>query len=66
MKCWYKSKTIILNAAIAGLVALEASSGMLQPYLPANFYVIVAVGLPVVNAVLRVLTTQPITNVRPE
>ena len=62
-KCWWKSKTIILNAVAAGLVALEAGTGMLQPYLPANFYTIMAVGLPVLNAILRVITTQPIRNV---
>lgn len=62
-KCWWKSKTIILNAVAAGLVALEAGTGMLQPYLPANFYTIMAVGLPVLNAILRVVTTQPIRNV---
>ena len=59
-KPWYKSKTIILNAVAAGLVALEAGTGMMQPYLPANFYAIVAVGLPVLNAILRVITTQGI------
>ena len=59
-KPWYKSKTLILNAVAAGLVALEAGTGMMQPYLPANFYIIVAVGLPVLNAILRVVTTQGI------
>ena len=59
-KPWYKSKTLILNAVAAGLVALEAGTGMMQPYLPANFYAIVAVGLPVLNAILRVITTQGI------
>ena len=59
-KPWYKSKTLILNAVAAGLVALEAGTGMMQPYLPANFYAIVAVGLPVLNAILRIITTQGI------
>ena len=57
MKPWYTSKTIIVNAIVAAMVALEAGTGLLQPYLPGNFYVIIAVGLPVVNAVLRVITT---------
>ena len=57
MKPWYQSKTIIVNAIVAALVALEAGTGLLQPYLPGNFYAIIAVGLPVVNAVLRVITT---------
>jgi hypothetical protein len=58
MKAWYLSKTLWVNALIAALATLEASTGLLQPFLPANFYTIVAVGLPVVNAVLRIVTTQ--------
>ncbi len=58
MKNWYKSKTLIVNAVAAGLVTLEASTGALQPFLPADFYTLVALGLPIVNAVLRVVTTQ--------
>lgn len=58
MKAWYQSKTLWVNAIVAGLAALEAGTGILQPLLPANFYAIVAVGLPVVNAVLRIVTTQ--------
>lgn len=61
MKKWYKSRTILLNALIAALVALEAVTGFLQPVLPANFYTLVAVGLPVLNAVLRVITSQPVS-----
>lgn len=57
MKPWYTSKTIIVNAIVAAMVALEAGTGLLQPYLPGNFYAIIAVVLPVVNAVLRVITT---------
>lgn len=57
-KPWWKSKTLILNAAAAGLVTLEASTGLLQPLLPVNFYSAIAVALPVLNAMLRVVTTQ--------
>jgi len=60
MKKWYQSKTIVVNAIVAALVALEAGTGLLQQFLPANFYAMVAVGLPVVNAILRVVTSQPI------
>ena len=60
MKPWYKSKTIIVNALVAALVTLEAGTGLLQPYLSGNFYAIIAVGLPVVNAVLRVITTTAV------
>ena len=61
MKPWYTSKTIIVNAIVAAMVALEAGTGLLQPHLPGNFYAIIAVGLPVVNAVLRVITATALT-----
>ena len=61
MKPWYMSKTIIVNAIVAALVALEAGTGLLQPYLPGNFYTLMAVGLPVVNAILRVITKTALT-----
>ncbi|MCG8991464.1 hypothetical protein LH427_04795 [Laribacter hongkongensis] len=57
-KRWFTSKTLWLNAVAAGLVALEAGWGMLQPMLPVNFYTLMAVVLPVANATLRVLTSQ--------
>lgn len=59
-KNWWESKTLIVNAAAAGLVALEASTGVLKPILGDQFYMIMAGVLPVVNAVLRVVTTQPV------
>lgn len=58
MKPWYRSKTILVNMAAAGLVALEAVFGLLQPHLPVNFYTALAVALPVVNAMLRVITSE--------
>lgn len=58
MKPWWQSKTLWLNAIAAGLVALESGTGRLQPSLPVNFYTLLAVGLPVINAWLRVITTQ--------
>ncbi len=60
-KPWWRSRTIIVNAVVAGLVALEASSGLLQQVLPVNFYTAVAVGLPVINAWLRVITTSGVS-----
>jgi hypothetical protein len=60
MKPWYKSKTILFNTFMAALVALEAVSGLLQPLLPVNVYTAIAVSLPVVNAILRVITSQGI------
>lgn len=57
-KPWYRSKTLWVNALAAGLVALEASFGLAQPLLPVNIYMIVAVALPVINSVLRAVTTK--------
>lgn len=57
-KAWWKSRTLWINAVAAMLVALEASTGMLQPILPVNLYTALAVGLPIANAFLRVVTTS--------
>ena len=58
MKSWWKSKTLWVNIIVAILASLEATTGLLQPYLPEHWYVVVAVGLPVINVVLRIVTTQ--------
>ena len=47
MKPWYKSRTLIVNAAVAALAAFELVSGLLQPFLSVNVFTAVAVGLPV-------------------
>lgn len=59
-KAWYKSKSLWVNAVVAGLVALEAVTGLLQPYVGDAFYAAIAVALPIVNAMLRVITTEGI------
>lgn len=64
-KRWWRSRTLQVNALVAALLALEAGTGLLQPLLPVNIYTAVAVGLPVINAVLRVVTSQALT-ARPE
>lgn len=58
MKKWYQSKTLWVNAIAAMLVALEGVFGVLQPYLPVDFYAALAVVLPIVNALLRVVTSK--------
>ena len=47
MKPWYKSRTLIVNTAVAALAAFELVSGLLQPFLPVNVFTAIAVGLPV-------------------
>lgn len=59
-KVWWKSRTLWANAVVGALVALEAKTDLLQPFLPVNFYSAVAVGLPVLNAMLRVITSTGI------
>lgn len=59
-KPWYKSRTLWVNSFAAVLVAVEASMQLIQPHIPVNFYAVVAVVLPVVNAALRVITTSPL------
>lgn len=57
VKPWWHSRTLWLNIAAAGLMALEGVWGVLQPMLPFNFWTGMSVALPVLNAMLRVLTS---------
>lgn len=59
-KPWNRSRMLWVNGVAAALVALEANTGLLQPILPVNFYAAIAVALPVINALLRVVTSQPL------
>jgi hypothetical protein len=60
MKKWWKSKTIWFNLIMSALVALEASISQLSALVPANWYAIIAVILPVGNAMLRIISTTGI------
>ncbi|MDZ4378778.1 MAG: hypothetical protein U0973_11555 [Xanthomonadaceae bacterium] len=53
-----RSWTLWINLAAAALVALQAGMDLLEQVLSARLYLGVALVLPMVNAVLRVLTTQ--------
>lgn len=64
MKKWKKSKTLVFNAAMSLLTVVELKLHLLQPYLPENYFVIVAIAVPAVNIFLRTVTTQPITFTR--
>lgn len=61
MKKWYRSKTIIFNAAVAALAALESVTGVLEPFIGHTFYAALCVLLPVGNAVLRIISSEAIT-----
>ena len=61
-KPWWRSRTLWFNALCAALAAAQAGYGLLQPLLPVNAYAVLAFALPLGNAVLRVRTTQPLSN----
>lgn len=57
-KPWWQSKIIWFNAGVAGLAALEANVGLVQPYVPGNIYGWGVMLLTCGNAILRFVTTQ--------
>ena len=57
-KPWWTSKTLWFNALVAALATLEASSGLIQPYVPGNIYGWALMLLTVGNSVLRIVTAQ--------
>lgn len=59
-KPWWKSRTLWLNAAVLAFAALEAGLQVLQPLLPVNVFTLVALVLPVLNMVLRTVTTTAV------
>lgn len=61
LKGAFKSKTLWFNAIVAGMAALEPVFGTLQAFLPGNVYAYISVVLAVGNAILRVITTQPLS-----
>lgn len=61
MKPWWRSRTLWLNAIAVALIALEARFELLQPLLPVNVYALFATALPVVNAVLRLITSTALS-----
>jgi hypothetical protein len=64
MKAWItriiKSKTMMFNLLVAIMGVGEAAFGFLQPYIAGNIFGWGMAILTVGNAILRVLTTQPL------
>lgn len=60
-KPWYCSKTLWLNIVVVMLAVAESHFNLLQPVLPVNFYAAVAFFLPVLNAALRLITSQALS-----
>lgn len=59
-KAWWKSRTLWLNALVLLLATAESQLGVLREALPVNLYALIAIGLPVLNMLLRVVTTAPL------
>ncbi|MGO1000854.1 DUF7940 domain-containing protein [Lysobacter sp. CA196] len=57
-KPWHRSWTLWVNLLAAVLVALESGLDVLRQIVPGDFYLYVALVLPLVNAALRVVTSQ--------
>lgn len=59
-KKWWKSKTLWLNAAFAGLTVMEANLSMLQSVIGPHAYLVLAGLVAGGNMILRTLTTEGI------
>lgn len=56
-----KSKTIWFSIALAVLGVVEMQLGQFQQYMPPWGYGLLTIGISVCVAVLRVVTTQPLS-----
>ncbi len=65
-KHWLRSRTLIVNAIALGLIVAESHLQLLQGVIPVNVYALAAFGLPVVNAVLRMVTNTAVSLRRPD
>ena len=51
---------MMFNLLVAGMAAFEGAFTVLQPHVPGNVYAYLTIALTVGNAMLRVVTTQPL------
>ena len=59
MKSWWKSKVLWFNTLTIALVVLEMSVDL--TWITAQMQQIIVISVAVVNALLRMVTTQPLT-----
>jgi hypothetical protein len=59
-KPWYLSRTLIVNGLVFGVAAAEARLGLIEQLLGVDIYTLIALGLPLLNAALRLITSQPL------
>jgi hypothetical protein len=57
-----KSRTMLFNAIVASLAALEGVFNLIQPHIAGNYYAYLTIGLTVGNAFLRTITIEPLSN----
>lgn len=60
-KPWYLSKTMLFNILVGALLALEMNFPSIQPFLDPQQYAYLAMGINIVNVVLRLFTVSPVT-----
>ena len=59
-KTWWKSKTLWLNALLAAGTVVEANLGLLKDSLGPSYYLAIIGASAALNALLRVLTSEPV------
>jgi hypothetical protein len=64
-KPWWQSRTIWLNAAVAAVAIVEASSEALKPVLPPEAMGGLLAAVAVANVVLRAVSGQPVAFKKP-
>lgn len=60
----WKSRTYLVNLGLIALAAAETQLQVLQPVLPMNVYTLFAFALPVINLLLREVTTGPVGKIK--
>lgn len=60
-KYWRRSRTLIFNALVVMVTTLLAMTDELQVVMSPRAYALSMIGLAVTNAVLRLVTRQPLT-----
>lgn len=64
-KPWWESKTIWLNAAVAAVAVVEATSEALRPFLPPDAVGGLLAAVAAANVALRILSGKPVALKRP-
>lgn len=60
MKRWWESKTLWFNALSAFFVVIEANFGLLRDKMAPEHYLMAIGVFAAINAVLRIVTSEPL------